>query len=500
MQPRKEKEESMELRVLYNDIDPVPQEIKNVVNIECFGDLLFKKTKLYEFTIEIFREAGVKDVVRVQDINDYNRYKKRLISDEDICRYLYMDSNIGILDRESFIRFLNKVTCVNNPLVVRSTHDNELLSLFVINREEMVDIIDIVSMENHRKTMLIIEKIRRYERLSNEPYLIDISKYQNFIKFIHSSMELRYFNVIEDDKYVISKKSEIKDKIKKEYLFYSFLPDNMKLYFVRPFEYFEEENCSGYRLEKLNIANVAIQWIHNSFDVNDFSEMLEYLFHFISIRENRLIDYEIYEKGRQALYVNKVDERIRSFKLDKNFKRIEALISMHTSYQSCDAIIKEYKKLFAGITNKIKGPYCHAVSHGDLCFSNILYDKKTGMLKLIDPRGALSKDNMFIDIYYDIAKLSHSILGDYDFINSGMFEIKFDENLQLYLDIDKPRIIDDLKKVFISYLKKNQYSYEMVRLYEISLFISMIPLHSDNPKKVLAFILNAIQFIEDLKK
>ena len=40
----------------------------------------------------------------------------------------------------------------------------------------------------------------------------------------------------------------------------------------------------------------------------------------------------------------------------------------------------------------------------------------------------------------------------------------------------------------------------LIRLYEASLFLSMLPLHMDRPKKVLGFILNAIAILDSLEK
>ena len=39
-----------------------------------------------------------------------------------------------------------------------------------------------------------------------------------------------------------------------------------------------------------------------------------------------------------------------------------------------------------------------------------------------------------------------------------------------------------------------------VRIYEVSLFLSMLPLHMDNPYKVLGFILNARKIMEEISK
>ncbi|MBD6984623.1 capsular biosynthesis protein, partial [Vibrio parahaemolyticus] len=75
------------------------------------------------------------------------------------------------------------------------------------------------------------------------------------------------------------------------------------------------------------------------------------------------------------------------------------------------------------------------VMHGDLCFSNILYDFRAKKIKVIDPRGITPEGvkTIYGDLKYDLAKLSHSILGLYDYIIAGYFsvdikgrEIKFD--------------------------------------------------------------------------
>ena len=54
--------------------------------------------------------------------------------------------------------------------------------------------------------------------------------------------------------------------------------------------------------------------------------------------------------------------------------------------------------------------------------------------------------------------------------------------------------------MFREYLKNNGYDYNLVRTLEVSLFLSMLPLHIDNPHKVFGFILNAINIIEEIEK
>ena len=40
----------------------------------------------------------------------------------------------------------------------------------------------------------------------------------------------------------------------------------------------------------------------------------------------------------------------------------------------------------------------------------------------------------------------------------------------------------------------------LVRIYEASLFLSMLPLHIDYPQKVFGFLLNAINILKEIEK
>ena len=127
----------------------------------------------------------------------------------------------------------------------------------------------------------------------------------------------------------------------------------------------------------------------------------------------------------------------------------------------------------------------------------MLYNKSTQILKFIDPKGALTEDELWTDPYYDIAKLSHSICGNYDFFNNALFEISINEDFKTELKIDFDN--SAYKQIFREKLEENGFDYFTVRIYEASLFISMLPLHIDYPHKVFGFILNAIHILEEIE-
>ena len=79
-----------------------------------------------------------------------------------------------------------------------------------------------------------------------------------------------------------------------------------------------------------------------------------------------------------------------------------------------------------------------------------------------------------------------------------MFEIRIREDFRCELEIgfDNTQYI----KIFRDRLEENGYDYLRVRLYEASLFLSMLPLHMDYPHKVFGFILNVCRILKEIEE
>jgi hypothetical protein len=166
--------------------------------------------------------------------------------------------------------------------------------------------------------------------------------------------------------------------------------------------------------------------------------------------------------------------------------------------ESIDALVDKYFNLKSKIEARNQYPKISVIGHGDPCFANALYNKSTRTLKFIDPKGALTEEELWTNPYYDIAKLSHSVCGRYDFFNNALFDIGINEQFEceLHIDFDNSKYI----RIFREKLEQNGYDYLTVRLYEASLFLSMLPLHIDYPHKVFGFILNVKNILEEIEK
>jgi hypothetical protein len=271
----------------------------------------------------------------------------------------------------------------------------------------------------------------------------------------------------------------------------------MKMWFVMPYDYREDENGASYTMERFHMTDIAIRFVHGAVKPDELSDILEKLFYFLSIRKEKNVDQKTAKQVADALYVDKLRQRMADLKKLPAYADFDALIRMGTEYKSIDEIVEKYEHFYQALQKTDAKQLRLVIGHGDLCFSNILYSHEADLLKLIDPKGALTEDELYTDPYYDLAKLSHSICGCYDFFNSGLYQITMDRDMKLRLTVDtdpQPYV-----EIFKKYLKENGYSYTKVRLYEAGLFLSMLPYHMDQPGKVFGFLLNAIKILEEVE-
>ncbi len=134
-----------------------------------------------------------------------------------------------------------------------------------------------------------------------------------------------------------------------------------------------------------------------------------------------------------------------------------------------------------------------SIIHGDLCLSNILYDQRNRLVRLIDPRGSFGYFDIYGDPRYDIAKLCHSFEGDYDFLVNGLFDLTYEKGC-LYLRPHLQKRHNDIKALFHQrILERWRESYTHIKLIESLLFLSMVPLHSDRPLSQQAFLARGIE-------
>lgn len=131
--------------------------------------------------------------------------------------------------------------------------------------------------------------------------------------------------------------------------------------------------------------------------------------------------------------------------------------------------------------------------HGDLCFSNLLFDSKLNLVKLIDPRGEFGVPGIFGDPRYDQAKLMHSFEGLYDFIVADAFKVIEYKTGQLSLSIAATEYHRKVRRIFEAFLFPDPSLIAPVKAVQSLLFLSMLPLHVDMPMRQLAMLARGLE-------
>ena len=464
--------------IIYDDSRKPGQEISQITGRKSFGNIIFKRLSLRQRTGD--RLAGLKHVEAFIASSDTEALKNVDVSAGPAVFKLYSDFETADIEAV-------------NVLLEKSLYVKENYSVIC---EDRIAAVIYPSFDAYKAQRNISDE-EEYERIVSSAF-ISLADAGNFRTFITSGFDARFFNALEGDDYTVVKRSAGVDKLRREYTYFTLLPPEMKQWFATVYDYKEGADSASYSIERYHMTDLAIRYVHGAIDEEEFRAIMERLFHFIKSRKVKQVSDDEYNSNAKSLYIDKVVERTETLKGLKGYDRISDYIATGTDYRNIDEIVDRYRGLYESITGGRRFMKLMAVGHGDLCFSNILYNHDARLLRLIDPKGAMTEDEMYMNPYYDIAKLSHSICGSYDYFNSDQYEISVDAGMKLKLDIDSDN--DRYIKIFYEYLHGNDIDVRLIRLYEASLFLSMLPLHIDREKKVLGFILNAIRIMDETEK
>lgn len=483
----------MKVFVVYDDTGKKSEVISDIIGEKGFGDVVVKKQcletyyrKSLEKALPIVSWRKIHSPFEYADLK--NEIEHSLVANDTAVLHCF--SNYLISDEEKANLSFEKLLYIDEVFVAKDK--NRTVAVLFPNGDSYIPFCN--ELIEGKKAWDAAKETEKYFEIEG---VIDIGRIENFIQCVTGNFDSRFFNSLSGDDYTIIKSSRNKDKIKSEYMYYHLLPDDMKYWFVMPFDFWETEETAGYSMERLHMTDLAIKWVHGSIEEKEFEKILDLYFYFFKKRHQKNCSKERYRDISDALFVKKVENRINDFKNSSNYAVIRDLLNV-TKTVSIDSLVSEYFSLKEKIESKNTYPEICVIGHGDSCFSNALYNKSTRMLKFIDPKGALSEDELWTNPYYDIAKLSHSICGNYDFFNNGLYEIRVTEEFTYQLDIpfDNTKYVEIFKRK----LTENGYDYLSVRLYEASLFLSMLPLHIDNPHKVFGFILNVYNILKEIKQ
>ncbi|TDR57247.1 hypothetical protein DFP85_10162 [Halomonas ventosae] len=196
-----------------------------------------------------------------------------------------------------------------------------------------------------------------------------------------------------------------------------------------------------------------------------------------------------------AMFTEKTTARLRTFSLECGF-RTDTVFRYHTQDTERRTLELSINDIVQGSEAQLpSGDAQSTLVHGDFCFSNVLYEFRTNRIKVIDPRGLTPAGEkcIFGDIRYDLAKLSHSVLGMYDWIVAGYHETSF-EGQEISIALPETSKHHEIQKMFLDMIEA-EYSVSPAQLYamQVHLFLSMLPLHNDDVNRQYALLANSFR-------
>ncbi|MEO5340524.1 MAG: phosphotransferase [Magnetococcus sp. MYC-9] len=319
-------------------------------------------------------------------------------------------------------------------------------------------------------------------------------KYQTSKKRL---LEARHFNTLEFDDLLgtITKRSDNVEKFRNEVRWQLELPDTLQVLFPRILAYELAGDAPFVTMEYFGYQTVAEIWLYANFRPNVLEKIVARLWHILLLfrRERRPVSMACY----QQIYRHKTEQRLSTL-LESSplFAHLLAAPELVVNGRR----LRNWSVLRDSVWAKIPTlyrPEDNCLIHGDYCFSNILFDINNGIVRLLDPRGRWG-EQAFGDFKYDLAKLRHSIHGDYDFIVNDLLQVECRQEIPPRIDyrIFKATHHREVSRYF-DRLIAQQFDLREIQLIEGLLFLSMIPLHANDRQRQLVMYAKALEILND---
>lgn len=293
----------------------------------------------------------------------------------------------------------------------------------------------------------------------------------------------------------ITKTSLNNDKLRDELNWYKLLPEELTVLSPRLLSTSTNDDTVTIVQEFYGYPTLAELFLYSKITKPIWNEIFRHLF--ILNKEFKKYSYSYTDNVYYDIYVTKTIERFNKLKEQNEFIEIlkyDQIFINGFGYKNLPLLFDNFIEKLSLLTSRNINAH---IIHGDYCFSNILFDVNSFIIKLIDPRGSFGVKGIYGDSRYEIAKLRHSAIGKYDFIVSNLYKIQINKN---HIDFtiatnENYTIVND---IFDSYIVKYNYNIEEIKLIETSLFISMLPLHADDFNRQLMLYVTGILKLNEL--
>lgn len=313
----------------------------------------------------------------------------------------------------------------------------------------------------------------------------------------------RFFNSVEIDarRGIVRKSSTNAEKLLNEMKWYMELPKALRYMAPRVFDYSFAKTEPFMEMEYYSYPALNDVYLYGNVDPGVWKRVFQAIGNVVrQMHSHRYQPEGADELARcmRSMYEDKTRARLKPVLEDERFARFSAdTVNINGEPNMGIRRCLEVLPQVADAIDMYSLDY-FTVIHGDLCLSNILYDRRNSFIRVIDPRGEFGDVGIFGDMRYDLAKLSHSLEGDYDFMVNGMFASRWTaEGFEYQPQLDERHRC--VKKLFHHwFVDEFGPYYTQIKLVESLLFLSMVPLHADRFESQQAFLARGLQTFNEV--
>jgi hypothetical protein len=327
---------------------------------------------------------------------------------------------------------------------------------------------------------------------------IDCGHETNYYEAKAKLISSRSFNSIQVslDDGIVTKQSRHGEKLAREIKYIEMLPAEIKVYYPRILTW--QPGSAGIeasvKMEYYGYPTVAEYFLYWDLSSDNWRRLFARLQ--TALRRFTGFPYCISEAAFMDFYLGKTVERIDQYlgSLSADLRlTLEGETRVNgTSCRPFATLVEELRRRLAALYRD--KDFC--VMHGDFCFNNILYDVPSGIVRLIDPRGSFGERcvGIYGDQKYDLAKLRHSAEFGYDFLVNGLFALH--QSGAEFTCTLATRACGPLVAELSSDLVRGL-GYELAdtQLLTSLLFLSMCPLHAEDPLRQLAMYTHGLRLL-----
>lgn len=327
----------------------------------------------------------------------------------------------------------------------------------------------------------------------------DVGHSDNYSKAT-TSVAARSFNSIEIDEQrgILKKRSENKEKLVNEIRWYLRIPNKLQYLLPRVYDYSLDLTDPYVSMEYYGYHTLHESLVFGDLPLVKWQAIFQKLLFAINDMGKFTVTGERiqFEAALRDIYLQKTFDRLDMMRNESDFHSFfENTITINgTEYRSLNEYIKMLPQLIEKlVVDTFIGQF--NIIHGDLCFANILIEDTYDFIRVIDPRGKFGTFDIYGDARYELAKLMHTLEGKYDFIIEDMFDIDVIGNT---IEYHVHKQIDNITNVFLDVFRESIDNIQAVRLIEATLFLSMMPLHSDYKQRQFAMLATGVMLLEQV--